>query len=665
MRSSYFVLAVIFWQTAPFSFQPFVHLPKLSLPMLSCPLTPQEISALVQERDDLRAEMKYEEADEIKRRLEGMNIVIKDISYKCEGTSTWAFKDYVEQRVETDLMELAHGCYEAMLSISYDEADICERAKSILRLQLYKGDKREAETMMTGGVESETAPAAIPTRLVSREMQGRKYADAAFEFSLAGITDQELFDLLANYCAAELRRFGQRKSCGSLQIVQMVEKLRVAGIQEHPAYTIAEELLGAKNAKMSATQDLFSGRALLWLWRHATKQTKPTKVSSSGNVKSDITNHEQQRQAIVPFPIASPESMFVDPTLPLILDLGCGYGVSLLSLSEQSMRGSLPHLCNFLGVDLSNRAVRYASGISKRWGQDGRAAFVYADCGAALQWVREPYPGPVALVMVNFPTPYGIGAVLNEAGTGCAATAQDQESSAKNEHVEASARGSSEPVASAVEEPRLAGNTQLPRGFDNFMFSPEIAALVRDVLARSSWSSPLLLLQSNVEDVVVTMSNIVKAGEEEQGAIVQQQEEGGGLIVPSLVALRQALIQLFGAPAHSTRAADGDNAGTDSAAVCWRTYDQLVRSTDPSVGGGRMSQRLQTWLDDLSATATAIVEGQANTIVSTGVRGRTRACGPGWLHCNPLPDNARTETEVHCEVEKQPVHRTVFMYNRF
>jgi SAM-dependent methyltransferase len=584
---------------------------KTGLAMSRGALSTDEICALVQRRDEHRAVMEYKEADNIKHLLESMNIVIKDVSYKCDGNSVWSYKDYIVEPVTTDLMEIAHNCFEEVLSGGANEAEIGKRVKAALRLQRFAVDSVAAAIPSIG-------QSVIPTIAVSSEMQGRKYADAAFEFSLAGIADNELFLTLADNCAAELQRFAHRKSCGPLQIIQIVEKLLVAGVRSHAVFSIADELLHAKNSRIRSSDDLFAGRALLWLWRHATKQTKPTKgvtalgePAKSGQAGAVIAT-EGQRCGIPN--LSTPAELFADPALPLVVDLGCGYGVSLLSLCEQSMRDCFPQKFNFLGADLSNRAVRYASGISKRWGQTGQAAFVYADCNDAMRWVRDHYPGPVALVMVNFPTPYGVDAVL---GHGLPAPTGDAEAAAAS-----------------------AGNAQLPTGFDNFMFSAELADLVREVLAGSSWTSPLLLLQSNVEDVVVTMRNIVEA--------VQATElPGNGRLTTSTVDMAHgALLRLFGS------AAVGIVSG-------WRTLEQLVDATDPVRGGGRVSQRLQTWLEGI-----AVRVELASTSAHEGVGARTRAFGSGWLDSNPLPGNARTETEVHCEVDKQPVHRTLFVYSK-
>lgn len=53
---------------------------------------------------------------------------------------------------------------------------------------------------------------------------------------------------------------------------------------------------------------------------------------------------------------------FADTRLPLVVDVGCGFGVSLLGLAavEHAKRGGGWH--NYLGCDLSSHCIAYASG---------------------------------------------------------------------------------------------------------------------------------------------------------------------------------------------------------------------------------------------------------------------------------------------------------------
>jgi len=104
------------------------------------------------------------------------------------------------------------------------------------------------------------------------DLRGRKAADAAFWFALAGVTDDEdpttiihgssnqpnfsLFTALTCFCIHELQRFGKRSSCDVKYIVQMVERLAVAGIQGPVAeklWKVAAECIDFKSQAQSST----------------------------------------------------------------------------------------------------------------------------------------------------------------------------------------------------------------------------------------------------------------------------------------------------------------------------------------------------------------------------------------------------------------------------
>jgi SAM-dependent methyltransferase len=82
-----------------------------------------------------------------------------------------------------------------------------------------------------------------------------------------------------------------------------------------------------------------------------------------------------------------------------VVDLGCGYGVSLLGLADNDRDAS----CNYLGVDMSARAVSFASRISRSWGLAERCVFVHADAFDILNDVIEQYSGPVRWISCHFP----------------------------------------------------------------------------------------------------------------------------------------------------------------------------------------------------------------------------------------------------------------------
>ena len=106
-------------------------------------------------------------------------------------------------------------------------------------------------------------------------------------------------------------------------------------------------------------------------------------------------------------------AMFKDPSRPLVVDVGCGMGVSLLGLASHQSSTANSDIqvdwreCNFIGVDLSGLAIRYAQGVCERWSlAEQNLNFVVDPAEECLKMISETYPGKVSLVMLQFPTPY-------------------------------------------------------------------------------------------------------------------------------------------------------------------------------------------------------------------------------------------------------------------
>jgi SAM-dependent methyltransferase len=400
---------------------------------------------LVTRRTQYRQKKQFIEADLIRNRLLEAGVVVMD---QMGWNTDWKrlTNTYNESVIENgrDFMRMANLASE---TLSMNESEV-NRAKVLLQQQRYGA--------FAGGSNCSIS---------SSEMQGRKFADAAFSMSMAGVQDNELFNLLANCTLTELKRFGHRSSCKRVHILQILEKLAVAGVRNLEFYESACDIIRQKNESgsivntSSASFSLSSNRALLWLWRQASKHSK------------------LGLQAQHPDGASLPENIsqaFSSPQLPLVLDLGCGYGASLLALAAAAADGNSCARMNFLGVDMNPRSLSYARGITARWGLQGSCCFLEADSDAALERVAETYLGPLALAMVSFPTPF----------------------------------------ASTL-RPGARGNAQLP-GVAQFMLRPALLQKLRRVLRRRHWAlprgaAPALYIQSNVEEVAVAMKEMVGA----------------------------------------------------------------------------------------------------------------------------------------------------------
>jgi hypothetical protein len=189
------------------------------------------------------------------------------------------------------------------------------------------------------------------------------------------------------------------------------------------------------------------------------------------------------------------KTMFEDTSRPLVVDVGCGMGVSILGLAttvscdSQKCEGELRidwTGCNFIGVDLSRLAVGYAQCVRSRWGLGGYVTFVVDTAENCLSKICETYPGKVALVMLQFPTPYRFRS--NDES--------EENDDASNDDGDASSSAT-----------RRGYNSQLPEGAasDDFMVTENLLSLVRDTLSKEDHGR--LLIQSNCEDVAVYMRN--------------------------------------------------------------------------------------------------------------------------------------------------------------
>jgi len=201
---------------------------------------------------------------------------------------------------------------------------------------------------------------------------------------------------------------------------------------------------------------------------------------------------------------------FQDASSPLVVDLGCGYGVGALTAaaaesillttkpghtrhawpststrrSDSASRSTFARssevspssrLINYLGCDLSPQGISYARGVARRWHLDGRVAFIQHDALSVLRSLQQNYEGPVVAVALCCPSPYRFAPSV----TAAAGTAR-------------------KPVGS------LSGNSQLPlhATSDSFLGN----AMILTEAARLLVPGGRLLISSNAEDVAVTMA---------------------------------------------------------------------------------------------------------------------------------------------------------------
>lgn len=439
--------------------------------------TRTKLSSLIEKRSDARARGDFATADDLKSEIQAsvpsdLELQLCDVPRKEGGGSTWTVVETIqhEPMEGTTVLQLAHAALGHAISSSPQDSSMSEDLN-----RLVEQAKKRLQY----------------TDRVILELSGRKAADAAFWFALAGATDPDLFDSLTEICGKELARFGTRSSCRTKDVWHVLERLAAAGIRhdeavEQAALLAFESKKTANDESLPTTSELLdfhSDRCLLMIWKFSTRQRKQRAF-----LQSALKHWQQQYDKANggdddPTPLLDTNavhkqdidwfSLYKDPHRPLVIDIGCGMGVSLLGLAQGNDDASLssPPIdfcdCNFAGVDLSGLAIGYAHGLSKRWNLNDRLHFFVNDAESFMKQVHDSYPGHVRCCLVQFPTPYRLQL----------------------------------PDNSSTE---ARGNSQLPIDMTSgFMVTEGLLRLIHDALRRCNGG--VLLLQSNCEDVAVYM----------------------------------------------------------------------------------------------------------------------------------------------------------------
>ena len=238
------------------------------------------------------------------------------------------------------------------------------------------------------------------------------------------------------------------------------------------------------------------------------------------------------------------------------------------------------------------------------------------------------YRGQVKGIIINFPTPYAAGAPF---------TIVDQ---------------------NKIGETKFTGNSQLPSSMKDFMFTPELLRLCEDLLARNYipnghqsteiddkkdidieneacrvtrlLSCPFLYVQSNVEDVAMTIRDTIEASSK---------------------------LSLFGSGDDDD---EGDNNNQNNnnddyergGGWAGRTYGPDMEVEDHDiVTPPLMTQRQERWnkLSSLKEKHSLLTE-----------HGQQYRFNNGWLRQSPFHGVCKSETEVACEQSGKPVYRMMF-----
>ena len=230
-----------------------------------------------------------------------------------------------------------------------DSADGALRAAAIALLQARRAGRvndDDEEAVLTAARHSGISPAAA--------------AIAARDCALAGLTSDEPFARLA---AIISRRSGEAPAAARAQCGLAALRLR-------------RRTWRRLGGKVSFSDDA----ALAELWDYSKSRKKVTQTPSA-------------RGGFAWPPV------FEDPSRPLVVDAGCGFGALAAALAK-----ARPHV-NVLAVDRAAHCLLYGDGLAHRLGMTGRLRFACASADEALHWVRECYAGPLRAVLFMFPTP--------------------------------------------------------------------------------------------------------------------------------------------------------------------------------------------------------------------------------------------------------------------
>ncbi|XP_057450819.1 uncharacterized protein LOC130742737 isoform X2 [Lotus japonicus] len=102
----------------------------------------------------------------------------------------------------------------------------------------------------------------------------------------------------------------------------------------------------------------------------------------------------------VPAQVPDWNQVFADPSLPLMVDIGCGSGRFLMWLAKRT-----PKERNYLGLEIRQRLVKRAEIWVKDLALDN-IHFLFANATISFKQLVESYPGPLLLVSILCPDPH-------------------------------------------------------------------------------------------------------------------------------------------------------------------------------------------------------------------------------------------------------------------
>ena len=307
-----------------------------------------------------------------------------------------------------------------------------------------------------------------------------------------GLTEN-IFDILAHVSLKEIQRKASRRSTRKIsEVLQVVEKIIASGttvnnsgggkyvqelfdtILQHVEETMDDSKFSLPSSLLVTIEEirqskfaLTSPRSIIWLYRKF--NTLYPRITEA-DVTSSLSLQTLTRNGSNPSSSSSCSTIlnrFDNPNQPLVVDIGCGLGISLLGLAstatssssssssginqgyeEEPLSPSLLPInwtnCNYIGGDVHPNAISWAQTICNRWKLSNKLQFLHVTSITLLQYLltlltndgenvdipittmTEP---TIKLILLQFPTPWK----LKENGNLYLPSSQDDDKFMANE----------------------------------------------------------------------------------------------------------------------------------------------------------------------------------------------------------------------------------------
>jgi len=119
---------------------------------------------------------------------------------------------------------------------------------------------------------------------------------------------------------------------------------------------------------------------------------------------SNLTRKKQAENRVLPTP--GDWSIFTNPNLPLVIDVGCGSGQWCLRAAYEEHRLNISQKRNYLGLEIRKGLVHTATSFTEQLLLEGSVGFWHGDVNSEY-WKTHvaSYPGDIVLFCVQLPDP--------------------------------------------------------------------------------------------------------------------------------------------------------------------------------------------------------------------------------------------------------------------